>query len=69
MQHFDHQDKVNCRDFSVCEILIVFGPRGVAVGHVLGQSAIFTQLYKEPSSVIFLLYVCPEPVKSFLYTL
>jgi len=25
--------------------LIVFGPRGVAVGHVLGQSAIFTQLY------------------------
>jgi hypothetical protein len=27
------------------EILIVFGPRGVAVGHVLGQSAIFTQLY------------------------
>jgi hypothetical protein len=45
MQHFDHQDKVNCRDFSVCEMLMVFGPRGVAVGLVLDQSAIFTQLY------------------------
>jgi hypothetical protein len=45
MQHFDHQDKVNCRDFSVCEMLMVFGPRGVAVGLVLDLSAIFTQLY------------------------